>query len=126
MSFAARWLSSHRPGIVAHHGEDQETRKELINPTEPRPIDFLAIGRRVQLRGGEIDTSFGNWPNCSIFHKDKTVQYDDGQAPAQTATSSGADKTKNGTGYEEDVQPFAACNTAAELMQGAHEIILIT
>ena len=59
---------------------------ELLYGSAPS-LDIPAIGRRVeQLRGAEIDTHVVKpGANGLIFHKDQTVQYDDGAAPAQTA-----------------------------------------
>ena len=98
---------------------------ELLYDTAPGH-DFSALGRRVAaLRGGEIETQvLQPGANALIFHKDKVVGYDDGQAPAQTTvfTTALAEAQRD---YEADVQQSWACETAAVLTQGVTHASLI-
>src|SRR5215510_4960739 len=90
--------------------------------------DYAAVKARAQeIIESDLDSSDPREADKAflIIHKQRTVEYLDGQAPAQTAILA-TDQPIQFEAYRQDIQQSWRCQGAEELLRGSRETRLVT
>lgn len=90
--------------------------------------DFTAVKARAQeILESDLDSTDPREVDKAflIFHKQHTVEYLDGQAPAQTAILA-TDQPPQLEAYRQDIQQSWRCQGAEDLLRGSKETRLVT